>query len=215
MNKNMQPYNKVLAVLSATAALCVTTQASIVYDNTTTSLDQYYQTANEFGDQITLDASSTDRVITSFDFEYYLSHSANGNEQADVRIYNNANNMSPGTLVYDSGLQSIPSAYNHFNITGLSLAVSDNITWTVQFTGVESGESAGLLWYDPPTKGSSLDDFWEKVNGVWTLKTVSLGGGANANFAAQVSAIPEPTTVQLAIMSGMAWLGIAGYRRRK
>jgi hypothetical protein len=215
MNKNMQPYNKVLAVLSATAALCVTTQASIVYDNTTTSLGEYYQSANEYGDQIKFDASSKDRVITSFDFEYYMSHNVSGNEQVQLRIYDNANNMSPGTLVYDSGLQNISFGYSHFDVSGLSLGVSNDVTWTVQFTGVESGESAGLLWYNPPTVGSSPDDFWEKVNGVWTLKRLSPNGGPIANFAAQVSAIPEPTTVQLAIMSGMAWLGIAGYRRRK
>lgn len=213
MNKNMQPYNKVLVVLSAAAALGVTAQASIVYDNTTTSLDSYYQSVNEFGDQIKL-ASTTDRVITDFDFEYYLSHNVSGNEQVELRIYNNASNLTPGTLIYDSGLKSIPSGYNHFDVSGLGLNVTDNITWTVQFTGIETGESAGLLYYNPPTVGSSYDDMWEKVNGVWTLKQ-SIAGGPVANFAAQVSAIPEPSTIQLALMSGMAWLGFAAYRRRQ
>jgi len=219
MNKNMQPYNKVLAVLTVAAAFCVTTQAGIVYDNSTTPLGEYYQSVNEYGDQIALDSASTDRVITSFDFEYYLSHSASGNEKAELRIYSNAtpNSANPsaiGTLVYDSGAFSIASGYNQFDVTGLALPVTTDLTWTVQFTGVESGEQAGLLWYNPPTVGSSLDDFWEKQGGVWTLKRLSPNGGPIANFGAQISAIPEPTTVQFAIMSGMALLGMA-YRRRK
>jgi hypothetical protein len=220
MNKNMQPYSKVLAVLSAAAAFCVTTQASIVYNNSTTYLGLDYKSTNEFGDQIKLDAASTDRIVTEVNFEYYLSHDASGNEKADLRIYNNAipNSIDPsavGTLVYDSGMYSIASGYNQFDVTGLNLLVTSDLTWTVQFSGIETGESAGLLFYNPPTTGSSLDDFWEKENGVWTLKRLSTDGGPIANFGVQITAIPEPTTIQLALMSGMAWLGMATYRRRK
>lgn len=211
----MQPYTKVLAILSAAVAFCVTTQASIVYNNSTTYLGQDYLSTNEFGDQIKLDAASTDRYVTEFNFEYYLAHNASGNEKAELRIYNNATASSIGTLIYDSGMQSIATGYNQFDVTGLGLNVTTDLSWTVQFSGVESGESAGLLWYNPPTVGSSFDDFWEKQNGVWTLKRLSLPGSPIANFGAQVTAIPEPTTVQLAIMSGMAWLGMATYRRRK
>lgn len=220
MNKKMQPYNKVLAVLSAAAAFCVTTQAGIVYNNSTTSLGSFYQSTNEFGDQIQLDATSTDRVITTVDFEYYLSHNANGNERAELRIYNNAipNSASPtaiGTLIYDSGMNPITAGYNQYFVSGLGLNVSTDISWTVQFSGIETGESAGLLWYNPPTVGSSLDDFWEKTSSGWTLKRLSPSGGPIANFGAQITAIPEPSTVQFAIMSGMALLGMATYRRRK
>ena len=216
----MQPCTKVLAILSAVAAFCVTTQASIVYNNSTTQIGEFYQSTNEFGDQIKLDASSTDRYVTEFNFEYYLSHNASGNEKAELRIYNNtiansASSSAIGTLIYDSGMQSIGAGYNQFDVTGLGLNLTTDISWTVQFSGVETGESAGLLFYNPPTVGSSFDDFWEKQNNVWTLKRLSPTGGPIANFGAQITAIPEPTTVQLAIMSGMAWLGMATYRRRK
>lgn len=202
-------------MLSVAAAFCVTTQAGIVYDNSTTPLGSFYQSTNEFGDQIVLDGNMTDRVITTFDFEYYLSHNASGNEQAELRIYNNATRSDVGTLIYDSGMSSITTGNNHFEVSGLTLNVSDNISWTVQFSGVETGESAGLLWYNPPTVGSSFDDFWEKTDSGWTLKRLSPDGGPIANFGVQVTAIPEPTTIQLAVMSGMALFGMAAYRRRK
>jgi len=211
----MQPSNKVLAVLSVAAAFCVTTQAGIVYDNSTTPLGSFYQSTNEFGDQIVLGGNSGERVITTFDFEYFLSHNASGNEQAELRIYNNSTRSDIGSLIYDSGMSSITSGDNQFVVSGLSLNVANDISWTVQFSGIEAGESAGLLWYNPPTVGSSLDDFWEKTSSGWTLKRLSPTGGPIANFGAQVTAIPEPTTIQLAVMSGMAWLGMAAYRRRK
>ena len=60
------------------------------------------------------------------------------------------------------------------------------MTWTVEFTGLGAGQS-GLLLYDPPTLGTSYDDFWEKVDEVWELKSIE----ENANFAARLAGVPD------------------------
>ena len=95
----------------------------------------------------------------------------------------------PGTLLYESGKFNLLNKYNTVSVTGLNLELPEGtkeVTWTVEFTGLGAGQS-GLLLYDPPTLGTSYDDFWEKVDEVWELKSIE----ENANFAARLAGVPD------------------------
>ena len=57
---------------------------------------------------------------------------------------------------------AIAAGYNSVTVSGLLIEVPETITWTVQFFGVgnTAGDQAGLVYNNPPSVGSSFDDFW-------------------------------------------------------
>lgn len=208
---------KVFAVFSAMAVFTTVAQAGIVYNNSTNFIGEYFGTTNEFGDQITLAGDPLERVLESFKFEYFLSRAASGDEAVQFRIYdNNGANGAPGAVLYEFDQPlSLGGAtgYRTVEIPNINISVPDMFTWTVQFTGVSGTEQIGLLFYDPPSVGSSFDDYWENVGGVWSTKRFSTAGGPVANFGAQATAVPELSTLQYALMSGLAFMGVTAYRR--
>lgn len=190
---------------------------TVIYDNSVNYLGQFYYAANEFGDQIQFSTATTERTITDFKVEYYLDPAtSDNNETAQLRLYRNDGvGQSPGTLLYDTGtfsIQSGASGINHIYVQNMNLRVQDGLTWTVLFGGIDAGDTAGLLLFDPPTVGSSFDDFWENSGGVWGTRTIT---GVAASFGAQVIAVPEPNTVALMVVGGLTALGLAALRRRQ
>jgi hypothetical protein len=203
------------AVVAASGAAVVAQTPTVIYDNTTNYLGQFFYTANEFGDQIAFSGTATERTVTDFKVEYYLAPTTDNNETARVRLYNNDGpGQAPGSLLFDTGDVSITSGtsgYNYLDLQNLGLRVQDGITWTILFGGIEAGENVGVLLYNPPTVGSSFDDFWENSTGGWGTKTLP---GTVANFGAQVLAVPEPSTMTLMLLGGISAIGLA-IRRRK
>ena len=64
----------------------------------------------------------------------------------------------------------------------------------------------------PPAVGASLDDFWVKnTSGGWS--TFLIDANTPANFGARITAVPEPTTMALGLLGGLALL--ANRIRRK
>jgi len=220
---------KSLAVFSALLPFCTSglaQQAAIVYENATTDLNRTYgPNGVEFGDEITLAGSN--RTVTEFQFEYFLSGNANGNETVQLRFYANdgatinrpltdgttIQSKGPGTLLYTSPVLSLQTGFNYADASGFSINVPSDFTWAVTFNGIDSGEIAGLRVYDPPTVGSSFGDFWQKNSGTWNTYIFSDPAGP-ANFAARVTAVPEPTTVAYALLAGLSFLGYCGMKRR-
>jgi hypothetical protein len=201
-----------LAVLVAVASMAATAMGGIVYDNSTNYLGSYFGSTNEFGDQIKL-MDGIERLVTQFKFEYYGAHDFDGNQTAQLKIYDNTGiGDSPNNVLYDSGSFSIKSGVNHVVVNfPEGLNVPDTFTWTVQFGGLTTALQAGLELFDPVSVGSSYGDFWEKINGTWGTQTIP---GTVANFAAQVTAIvPEPTILQYGLLGGLAW--VAGFARRR
>lgn len=195
------------------------TQAAVVYDNVThpltdtnsVQLAHFYN--REYGDEIYL--SGSDRLVTDFIFEYFGDFTPNATQFARVRFYANDGPLAdpisrahlPQTEIFNSGLFTLTSGYNTKWLGDLSVRVPDSFTWTVEFSGVglTSGNRAGILFYNPPTVGSSPRDFWEVIDGNWTL----LHFGANtfkpeANFGARVIAVPEPQTIALFSLGALA-----------
>jgi len=218
---------KALAVLSALLSLCSNTAASVVYDNSTYDLNQIYFGGDgvEYGNQINL--AGTDRIVTDFQFEYFLGAGASGDESVQLRFYSNDGPVitetasdgttrqiqTPGTLLYTSPVLTLQTGNQTAEALNFAVTVPNSFTWTVTFNGISSTETAGLRIYSPPAIGSSFDDFWQKNNGSWNTYLID-NGATPANFAARVTAVPEPGTLALALLAGLGWVGYLGLRRR-
>ncbi len=206
----------VISLLACTARAATTT-----YDNTSTDLGVNFNPgALEVGDEITL-APGTPRFVTQFTFQYYLL-SPTGAEQARIRFYKNDgapnidSTQNPSTVLFDSGSFAITGTSRStliFDQTALGggVFVPDDFTWSVQFTGLGGGDDAGVTLYNPPTVGTDTHDYWLDNGGTWTLMTNSVNP---INFAAQVQATPEPSSIAL---FGFAAAGLVGmlFKRRQ
>lgn len=208
----------------AASALGVSVQAQKVVYQAATSTGQvnYLSSTNEFGDQIKLAGSGPlDRTIGQFKLEYYLSRYVSGNETVDVKIYDNSGGAqtAPGSLLWDSGAFSLNgrTGYNTLVIndptdpTGKQLKLPDWVTFTVSFGGIEGNETAGLILRDPPAAGENYSDYWEKTSTGWETKVLP---DQQVTFGAEVIAVPEPATIQLAVLGALGMLGSLAWRRR-
>jgi hypothetical protein len=208
------------AALSSTSFLSIA--QSIVYDNsTTTDTGQFYSSANEFGDEITL--AGTARTLFNISFSYYYNGAAPGN--ITLRLYDNSGATPPGSP--GAPLLATPSVFTlgttdplngnrgtfSWDLSSASptVTVPDTFTWTIQFSGLSGGSTAGLLLYGPPTVGTSPTDFWENSGGTWA--TLGVTGQPSVDFAARVTAVPEPGTLALGALALLIGGGVARYRK--
>ena len=182
--------------------------AEIIYDNTTTDL---YVTIGggyppEIGDEINL--AGTGRVVTDFLFkEVHEINEPNPNLKTQVRFYaNDGVGDSPGTLLYDSGL--MPGIVN--SLSGLSVTVPDTFTWSVVVDGLASNDGFGLVYYNPPTIGSSGDWYWWHTSTGWLKMDYPYVDNFGARVTAQDIPVPEPGSLLLLCL-GIA--GLAGIRK--
>ena len=219
---------KTLAAFAAISLSAVAVQAasSIVYSNATTYSGSILNPGlNEVGDEIVLGSGpSSPRYAESFRFEYY-GNSFSGNETFRLRFYENNgtfignNTYLPNTVFYDSGVQTLaaptdPSGRNtyQFDLTYTAIGLPDRFTWSVQYSGIESGETAGVSLYNPPTVGFSENDYWFKNGGTWELRGTN-GVAFNFGSALVATSVPEPSTYMLAILGGICGLALINRRR--
>ena len=199
--------------------------ADVVYNNSTTYSGSYVTSTTEFGDQIFTVGPTVNNRITDFQFEYYGSLAPNASGRtAVVKFYANdgapvGGAATPGTTaLYTSPSFSLAAGYNTVNIVALGannvfIPSNGSITWTVSFSGLQAGEAVGLLIYERPSIGNSNIDYWQKDSGgAWALKQIA-GGSPAANFGAKLTALPEPSILQLTGLAGAFLAGLAGYRR--
>ena len=215
--------NITVALLSWAFLQSTTGFASIVYDNSTSDLNRSYFAGNgvEFGDEIFLQGA--DRTITEFRFETYLSSGPSGNEIGQLFLRLNdgpseggSGRNTPGTVFYQSPTFKLGTLRQTVIVSGLSVTVpgnADHFTWSVVINGIDTGEQTGLLLYDNPTIGSSYADFWKNDGGQWNTFLVD-GGATQANFAAQIRAVPEPSTLAMGVAGALVVLGGLSWRRR-
>jgi hypothetical protein len=183
--------------------------AEVIYDNTTTNLNVTIGGGYppEIGDEINL--AGTGRVVTDFMFkEVHLINEPNPDLTTQVRFYaNDGVDNSPGTMLYDSGLMS--GIVN--SLSGLSVTVPNTFTWTVVVAGLADNDGFGLVYYNPPTVGSSGDWYWWHTSTEWRKMDYSDVDNFGARVTAQDISVPEPTSLLLLCL-GIA--GLAGIRKK-
>ncbi len=206
-------------------------QAAVIYANSTNDLvTRFNPGTTEVGDQIML--AGTERMLTLFSFEFWGTNTASptsfaGTIQARVRFYENNGDLfsgyvAPGTNFFDSGWFSVPNptprstfvftAGSDFPSWGLFIP-ADEMTWSVEFSGMGGTDSVGVDLYSPPTVGQNYDDYWSYSGSSWTLQTNSV---ATMSFGAYMEAVvPEPSTVTLSIMGGLGMLLLRRRLRRE
>jgi hypothetical protein len=179
----------ILAVLLTLALRTSPVQGELIYDNSAGDPTGVWYSAVEHGDEILLGTNITSHVLTQLQFEYFGDFTPSGDEMAEVRLYINDGPLTadgiptPGTLLYDSGKFVIGNNYETWTSTFLNILLPDNVTWTVEFSGLTQtkGDRAGLLFRDPPTVGKSWDDAWRRTATGWETVVFS----KPANFAAR------------------------------
>ncbi|MEI6395291.1 MAG: PEP-CTERM sorting domain-containing protein [Verrucomicrobiota bacterium] len=208
-------------------------RAATIFNNSVNDTTNRFNPGTyEVGDQIVLAPGSIGQFITGFSFEYWGTNTASpttfaGDVQARVRFYLNDGTpfngyASPGTQFYDSGFFSVsPTARSvltfaqgadNIPIGGFQVLASE-MTWSVQFRGMGATDSLGVDIYNPPTVGMDYPDYWQN-NSLrdWTLMTNSIT--PIMNFAAVVSAVPEPSVLALSLAGGLGILVMVRRLRR-
>jgi len=163
----------------------------VIYNSESDYMFYYNVVGTEVGDEI--DFALSNRMLTSFDFEYYSDIESGESATGVIKIYeNDGGNLSgfdpnndvgakkPGTLLYRSDNITIKNGYNSVTLDDILLIVPSKVTWTfevttadtlvagVVFSGHDKDSSSGN--FVSPGVGSSFDDFWVKSNGSWDLK---------------------------------------------
>src|ERR1043166_968257 len=182
------PKKAPVLLLASVLMIGASASAATIYDNSVHDSNLRFAATNEIGDEIIL--AGSERFLTNFSFEYWaLNHGTTDpvgfspTASARVRFYLNDGPAfngyaTPGTVFYDSGsfLIGAPTdrltfqfnAGSDFPAGGLFMPVISNMTWSVQFSGLDADDSAGLDVYDPPVVGTSpaqlnnrIDDYWD------------------------------------------------------
>lgn len=208
-------------LFSSLLAICFvsTVQAqSIVYDNTTTSLNENFpllppweNDSAEAGDEIWL--GGTDREVVQLKLLFNYRGTEPGTFDALIRFREyDTSFQGPGATFYESPLTQVQTTAGLHELTFSipHVLVPDHFIWTIQaFNRQGSVGELGMAYFNPPTVGSSEDWLWQRGGNEWTA--YSWGGEPYANFGAQMTAVPEPATLTLVA----AGLFLVGRKRRK
>jgi hypothetical protein len=189
---------------------------SIVYDNTTTSLDNNFpllpawmNDSAEAGDEIWLGGS--DREVTRLALIFNYRGTEPGTFDALIRFHSyDPVFQGPGQTFYESSLTQVQTVAGlhtlSFEIPHVN--VPDHFIWTIQaFNRQGSVGELGPAYYNPATVGFSDDFFWQRGGDEWTA--YSWGADPYANFGARVTAVPEPPIL------AMFPLGLLCLKRRR
>lgn len=215
-------FGRNVCLLAGAFALSVslTTTADVLFDNTVNDANQRFNPGtSEVGDQIVL-SSTQPGPLSSFSFEYFGTSTQSGqtlfagNVEGRVRFYSMDGTpfngyASPGTAFYDSGWFSVPAPTERstmnftagvdFPPTGLFIPVGE-MTWSIQFRGLGSGDVVGLDIFTPPVVGQDYPDYWVKEGNNWVLKQDAFPIDFAARFEAN---IPEPSSITLLLFGGL------------
>jgi hypothetical protein len=216
-------------------ALGLSARADVLLQNNTTDLLTRFSDGNfEFGNQIFL---ARPGYITNFSFEYYAggaggagtSFAAGEHVDVTVRWYLQNGRFifngytTPGTLIYSETARIEPTTRLTLDYsivsgdfpsggqpTGILFPVSRDLTWTVQFTGLSAGESAGVDLYSGAPYGSMYTSYWQNNGTVgspsWELLVDATGRPITIGQEWMAGPTPEPSTLALSLVGGFGLL---------
>lgn len=169
----------------------------------------------EFGQTIIF-ANQTQKLLTSFDISYNANYTRNAG--LTIRFYDTDLTGAPKSLLFQSDALDIKSGFNSVSLTFDKAEVPATFAYSVQFNGVDSANTAGLLAPNlSPSQGFGYNNVWVKDGGGnWTSQVIPGGTPSSPVFSflsAKVSAVPEPSTYALAGLAGLALLGARRFRR--
>jgi hypothetical protein len=213
----------VLAVLVA-AGFSQVAQGDPVYSNLATYTEgnwppdgflQFNLFCDPIGDDITL--AGTQRDVTQFK----LALSSTGPvtiDKLDVWFYT-ADGPDAGNYIWAPGTELWSASQSQVEVNGRTIitfdvpnvTVPDSFIWIAYASSADGTASpAGLATYDPPTVGHSRDGYWdhnigipEYADGKWYPMDFK-PDGVVANFGAEITAVPEPASMLLLVVGGMA-----------
>ncbi len=196
MNSHRPVWPAVIACLLV-LLLPSSVDGEIIYDNSTTYTGTVHSVIDrEFGDEVWL--ASDGAIITEFQLQYYVENKAGpltGNERAEIYLRFNDGPLingvhAPGTVFYDSGLFAIKDGDRRVTISGVSLPAPKHFSWTIEFTGFTTNETAALLLFQPVEVGFSPEFYWEFDATGWEPLLLN-AGSTPANFGARFKGIPQ------------------------
>jgi len=175
---------------------------AVVYENTLVVPNVGAGTQMQLGDEITL--AGTERTVTELQIGVNLQgHSGTADFQAWIYA-NDGPDGEPGTMLWASEvMEAVPlSGDNEFIVFDVpNVVVPDTFTWTQQNRNA-TPVAVNILLCDPPSIGSSDRNYG------WFGSPASWGKSAGiqwpANYMARVIAVPEPTSILLLSLGGIA-----------
>jgi len=199
----------------------------------------------EFGNEFLPSSSSPSMAITNFAFEYFSLHNGSTFNSSmrfrvDVRLYINDGPVvgglqSPGSLIFDTGTINMTGAtagsilnfdslndfsydnngYYSSTYGGLWVPSSAHLTWTVQFSNLATGDSAGIELYSPPSTGSEYSEYWLNSGGTWALEVNTNGLPATGGAIMDATPVPEPGILSLSALGALSLVAASRRRQRK
>lgn len=192
---------------------------SVIFDNMTHSannnmplLPEWLNDSVEAGDEVWM--AGSDRTVTELRLLFTYRGTIPGTIDAQIRFRSvRAEDQMPGDVFYDTGIiAGLPTlgGLNEYVFSIPNIDVPDRFVWTVQaYNRQGSVGELGPSYFNPATVGFSDDFFWRYGGSDWTA--YSWGGNPYANFAAKITAVPEPATM-IALAVGV---GLIARRRKK
>ena len=221
-------------------ALSLSARADVLLQNNTTDLlTRFSDGGLEFGNQINL-ANGGYITNFSFEYyaggvggagtafkagelvgvtlNWYLNDSAtlyNGYATPGTLIYSRFSYINPTTrltLDYSPASGDFPSGgiATGLTIGGVPTPTTRTLTWTLQFSGLGAGESAGVDLYSGAPAGAMYTSYWQN-NGTpgspnWELLQDSTGRPITIGQEWMGTAVPEPSILALSLMGGLGLL---------